>query len=65
MDKKGYNFEMLPVDDITLDFNNPRIAMWVEMYGKEIASMIKGFISLFLRAFSLELSASNGDSHEP
>ncbi|MBN2287113.1 MAG: hypothetical protein JXI43_11745 [Tissierellales bacterium] len=36
MDKKGYTFELLPVDDIILDFNNPRIAMWVEMYGTEI-----------------------------
>lgn len=38
MEKKQFIYERLPVDDIVLDMNNPRIAKWVEMYGDTITT---------------------------
>lgn len=33
MGNSKVHFEMLPIEDVELDKNNPRIAKWIEMYG--------------------------------
>jgi hypothetical protein len=35
---KGYGFQTVPVDDVTLDLGNPRIAQCIEMYGGNISA---------------------------
>lgn len=48
------SFECVPVDKLTLDTKNPRIAKWVEMYGDNITS----------EDMSLALGAESGPSEE-
>lgn len=47
-------FERVPVDKLTLDAKNPRIAKWLEMYGDNITA----------EDMSLALGAESGASEE-
>lgn len=47
---KKVTYETLDINEVSLDFNNPRIAQYIEMYGNNITS----------EAISLALTASTG-----
>jgi hypothetical protein len=48
------SFQRVPVDQLTLDLRNPRIAKWVEMYGAKISA----------EQMSLALGAESGQAEE-
>jgi hypothetical protein len=52
MDKNRVKYEMVPVDKLVLDTNNPRIAKWLEMYRGDISEA----------AMKLALAAGGRDS---
>lgn len=37
MDKSSVKYEMVAVDKLVLDTNNPRIAKWLEMYRGDVS----------------------------
>lgn len=44
-------YQKLSINDVELDFNNPRIKQWIEIYGEDVTS----------EGIALALSASSGD----
>ena len=45
-------YEKLPINDVELDLDNPRIKQWIEIYGENITG----------EGIALALSASSGSS---
>ena len=49
----NYEYKRLPIDQVELDLDNPRIKQWLEIYGDKITS----------ESIALALSASSGTSN--